>query len=128
MALVSLVDAERQWFKAWSVWRRSETPRELAFCAHAIHGTGSSGRGLRQDERFAQNPLVTGAPNVVFYAGTPLRTSDGHAIGTCASSISSHVSSATTSGGAGASGQSGDAALGARRGGEGGTGRDGASA
>lgn len=83
MALVSLVDAERQWFKARVGLAAQETPRELAFCAHAIHGTEIfEVADSRQDERFAQNPLVTGAPNVVFYAGTPLRTSDGHAIGT----------------------------------------------
>lgn len=83
MALVSLVDAERQWFKARVGLAAQETPRELAFCAHAIHGTEIFEiADSRLDERFAQNPLVTGAPNVVFYAGTPLRTSDGHAIGT----------------------------------------------
>lgn len=83
IALISLVDAQRQWFKARVGLDASETPRDLAFCAHAIHGTEIlEVPDSRQDERFAKNPLVQGAPHVIFYAGTPLTTSDGHAVGT----------------------------------------------
>lgn len=83
IALVSLVDADRQWFKARVGLGASETARDLAFCAHAIHGQDvMEVPDSRKDGRFAQNPLVQGPPNVVFYAGAPLLTSDGLAMGT----------------------------------------------
>jgi diguanylate cyclase (GGDEF)-like protein len=74
IVVVSLIDAERQWFKARCGLDVSETPREHAFCDHAIRQE----RPLiindaRRDPRFANNPLVTGAPHIRFYAGVPIR-------------------------------------------------------
>lgn len=83
IALVSLVDENRQWFKARVGLATPETPRDISFCGHVVH-SGSSlviGDAL-EDERFADNPLVTGAPDVRFYAGAPLRTREGHVLGT----------------------------------------------
>ncbi len=82
-ALVSLVDADRQWFKARIGIDVCETPRSVAFCDltirdHAVLVTLDASR----DPRFQDNPLVTGDPHIRFYAGAPIHTADGHAIGT----------------------------------------------
>jgi len=83
ICLISLVDANRQWFKARVGLDVCETPRDVSFCAHAL---GSEDvlliEDTLQDVRFHDNPLVTGAPHIRFYAGAPLIMRDGLAIGT----------------------------------------------
>lgn len=83
IALVSLVDAERQWFKARYGLDASETCRRDSFCAHTICEDGVMVvPDAAADPRFARNPLVTGAPHIRFYAGAALVLADGHRIGT----------------------------------------------
>ena len=83
VAMISLIDYDRQWFLAKKGVSLNQTPREIAFCAHTILDTVPLVvNDLRLDDRFSANPLVTQDPHVVFYAGVPLVTPDGFAIGT----------------------------------------------
>jgi GAF domain-containing protein len=83
IALISLVDRERQWFKARVGLGLCETRRDISFCGHAVYQRATLVvEDAALDARFADNPLVTGAPHVRFYAGAPLELADGTILGT----------------------------------------------
>ncbi len=83
ISLISLIDDQRQWFKSSHGIEVYETPRDSAFCSHTILNPKEvlMVPDLREDERFARNPFVTGDPAAVFYAGVPLVNEDGYPLG-----------------------------------------------
>ena len=82
VALITLVDDKRQWFKSALGTDKKETPREQAFCSYTIlEKEVMIVNDAREDARFANNPLVTGNPNIVFYAGAPIINEEGYSLG-----------------------------------------------
>jgi signal transduction histidine kinase len=83
MSMITLVDSQRQWFKAKVGFPDSETPREVSFCAHVVAGQDDIFivEDASKDERFHDYPNVTGDPNIRFYAGVPLVSERGHKLG-----------------------------------------------
>ena len=83
VALITLVDEDRQWFKSRIGTDIRETPRSISFCAHAIQQKGLfTIPDALDDPRFRDNPVVKGEPHIRFYAGAPIESRDGHALGT----------------------------------------------
>lgn len=84
IALITLVDRDRQWFKSRLGMEVAQTGRDVSFCGHAIIEPNRVMvvEDASQDPRFADNPLVQGEPHIRFYAGAPIVTQDGHALGT----------------------------------------------
>ena len=83
IALISLIDSDRQWFKARVGLDACETGRDISFCGHAVHaGELLMVENALRDPRFFDNPLVAGAPHIRFYAGAPLRLRSGAVVGT----------------------------------------------
>jgi anti-sigma regulatory factor (Ser/Thr protein kinase) len=83
MAAITFVDTDRQWFKARVGISVAQTPRSIAFCSHAIENDGIFVvRDAEKDATFRDNPQVTGDPHIRFYAGAPLMSREGHAVGT----------------------------------------------
>ncbi|MFO0136853.1 MAG: diguanylate cyclase, partial [Cyanobacteriota bacterium] len=97
LAAISLVEANRQWFLASKGLKVRQTPRPMAFCAHAIASKGVLVvPDALKDERFNTNPLVSAEPHVRFYAGAPLTTPTGHNLGTiCVLDQKPHLPTAT---------------------------------
>jgi two-component system NtrC family sensor kinase len=82
ISLISLVDADRQWFKSRVGLKASETPRAESFCAHNLSGEQTLiVEDAKLDDRFSDNPLVLGEPGIRFYAGAPLIAQNGHVLG-----------------------------------------------
>ncbi|MBB1286903.1 GAF domain-containing protein [Flavisolibacter sp. BT320] len=94
ISLITLLDEQRQWFKSVAGLEVKETPIEYAFCSYAIQNPSEIMvvPDSRKDERFANNPFVTGEPHIVFYAGMPLVTETGQALGTlCVLDVQEHT-------------------------------------
>lgn len=101
IAVVSLVDMGRQWFKSIQGLAAAETPRSCAFCAHVVQRKSTEGvmvvADATKDPRFTENPLVAGGPEIRFYAGAPLKSPEGHVLGSfCIIDMKPHPEGLTT--------------------------------